>query len=681
MPLAPLVLAAGLVASSAFAQDPHPLTVHDLVAFDRLSDPQVSPDGRRVVYVLSRLDLEANRRRADLWLTRIDGGEPRRLTTHEAGASDPRWSPDGHWVYFLTGRSGTSQVWRLPVDGGEAQPVTSLPLDVHGYLLAPDGATLLVAMDVFVDADGPDATAKRLEAVAAEKATGHLYDRLLFRHWDAWWDGRRSHLFAVPIAGGAPVDVMKGMDADAPSKPFGGMEEVAFAPQGRGVVFAARHVGREEAWSTDFDLWYAPLDGSAPPRELTPGNPAWDTAPAFSPDGKTLAYLAMQVPGYEADRFRVVLRDGIDGPDRVLTEAWDRSPGSLLWAPDGRTIYAVAEDHGQRVLFAIDARSGAVRPLVGGGTVRSPELAGDRILFARDSLSSPVDLFTLPRKGGKERRVTHVNRDRLAAVRMGAVSRLVFEGWNGEPVEGWVLKPANVDPAKRYPVAFLIHGGPQGAWGDDFHYRWNPQTYTGAGYGVVMVDFHGSTGYGQAFTDAIAGDWGGKPLTDLQKGLEAALAQNPWMDGDRVCALGASFGGYMINWISGAWPDRFRCLVVHDGNLDERAAYYDTEELWFPEHDHGGTPWDHPEGYAKHNPIDLVGKWRTPTLVIHGGRDFRVVDTQGMMTFTALQRRKIPSKFLHFPDENHWVLKPANSILWHETVLAWLDEWTRSASR
>ncbi len=683
MPLAPLALAIGLLVppSASAAGASHPLTVHDMVAFDRVADPQPSPDGRRVAFMVSRVDLEANRRRADLWLTGIEGGTPRRLTTHEAGASDPRWSSDGRWLYFLSGRGGTSQVWRLPVDGGEAEPVTSLPLDVGGFALSPDGATLVVAMDVFVDADGPDATAKRLEEIAAAKATGRIYDRLLFRHWDTWWDGRRSHLFAVPVAGGPPVDVMKGMDADAPSKPFGGMEEVTFAPGGRGLVFTARNAGREEAWSTDFDLWYAPLDGSAPPRELTPGNPAWDTAPAVSPDGRTLAYLAMKVPGYEADRFRVVLRDGLDGPDRVLTEAWDRSPQSLLWAPDGRTIFAVAEDHGQTALFAVDARSGAVRKVVAGGTVRTPRLARDRIVFARDTLVSPVDLFTIPWRGGAVRRITDVNRDRLAAVRMGEVSRLVFRGWNGDQVEGWVVKPADFDPAKRYPVAFLIHGGPQGAWGDDFHYRWNPQAYAGAGYAAVMVDFHGSTGYGQAFTDAIAGDWGGKPLEDLEKGLAAALAQHPWMDGDRVSALGASFGGYMVNWIAGAWPDRFRCLVVHDGNLDERAAYYDTEELWFPEHDHGGTPWENPEGYTKQNPIDLVGKWRTPTLVVHGGRDFRVVDTQGMMTFTALQRRGIPSRFLHFPDENHWVLKPANSILWHETVLAWLDRWTGPAPR
>ena len=244
-------------------------------------------------------------------------------------------------------------------------------------------------------------------------------------------------------------------------------------------------------------------------------------------------------------------------------------------------------------------------------------------------------------------------------------------------MHGYVVKPAGFEAGKKYPVAFLIHGGPQGSFGNHFHYRWNPQTYAGAGYAAVMIDFHGSTGYGQAFTDAIRGDWGGKPLDDLQKGLDAALAKYAWLDGDKVCALGASYGGYMINWIAGNWPDRFKCLVSHDGNLDERMAYYDTEELWFPEWEHGGTPWDNPAGYTKHNPIDHVAKWKTPMLVIHGGRDYRVVDTQGMSTFTALQRKGIPSRFLYFPDENHWVLKPANSILWHETVLGWMDRWLK----
>jgi dipeptidyl aminopeptidase/acylaminoacyl peptidase len=420
-----------------------------------------------------------------------------------------------------------------------------------------------------------------------------------------------------------------------------------------------------------------PVDGSRPPACLTAANEAWDTQPVFSPDGRQLAYLAMSRPGFEADRLRIVLHAWPDGPSRVLTESWDRSASSLLFAPDGKTIYATAADRGQVALFAIDVATGKARTLVDEGHVRSPVLADGHIVFGRDTLTSPVDLYAVSRAGGTATRLTAVNSDRLKSVAMGAPEQFTFAGWNDETVHAYVVKPVNFDPQQRYPVAFLIHGGPQGSFGNDFHYRWNPQIYAGAGFAAVMVDFHGSTGYGQAFTDSISGDWGGKPLEDLQKGLAAALERYPWLDGDRVCALGASYGGYMVNWIAGAWPGRFRCLVNHDGIFDQRMMYYSTEELWFPEWEHGGPYWRNPEGFERHNPARLVEKWQSPMLVVHGALDFRIPETQALATFTALQRRSIPSQFLYFPDENHWVLRPSNSIQWHDTVLAWLDRWLR----
>ncbi len=481
----------------------------------------------------------------------------------------------------------------------------------------------------------------------------------------------------LPASGGEPVDVMQAMDADAPSKPFGGSNEYTFTPDGRSIVFGARNAGREEAWSTNFDLFLAPIDGSTAPRNLTPGNPAWDAFPTFSPDGRTLAYTAMQRAGYEADRFRIVLRQWPDGDERVLTESWDRSPGNLAWSPDGKTLFATADHLGNHALFAIDVASGKVRTVVGRGHVTAPQVNGQHLVYLLDTLQGPAELHSVRADGRDAKALTRINEQRLAAVRLGASEQFSFKGAGGETVYAWVVKPVDFDPAQKYPVALLIHGGPQGSFGDQFHYRWNPQTYAGRGYAAVMIDFHGSTGYGQAFTDAINGDWGGKPLEDLQLGLAAALAKYSWMDGDRVAALGGSYGGYLVNWIAGQWPDRFRALVTHSGNLDERFAYFATEELWFPEWEHGGTPWENPEGYAKHNPVDLVKNWRTPTLVIHGGKDYRVVETGGFATFTALQRMGIPSRFLHFPDENHWILKPANSILWHDTVLDWLDRWLK----
>jgi dipeptidyl aminopeptidase/acylaminoacyl peptidase len=429
------------------------------------------------------------------------------------------------------------------------------------------------------------------------------------------------------------------MDADTPSKPFGGPEEITFTPDSRGLIFSARDAGRAEPWSTDFDLYLSPVDGS------------------------TLAYLAMARPGYESDRFRIVLRPWPNGRQQILTESWDRSPSSFCFSADGKTIYTAATNTGQKSLFA--------RTIVKQGSVSSLGIAADRIIFGLNSLQSPVELYSVKPDGGDMRKITNINAQRIAAARMGEYEQFTFAGWNDETVYCYVVKPVDFNPARKYPVAFLIHGGPQGSFGNSFHYRWNPQAYAGAGYAVVMVDFHGSTGYGQAFTDSIRGDWGGKPLEDLQKGLAAALKRYPWMDRDRVGALGASFGGYMINWIAGKWPGRFRCLVNHDGNIDERMAYFDTEELWFPEWDHLGTPWDNPAGYEKHNPVNFVENWKTPMLVIHGALDFRVADTQGLGTFNALQRLGIPSKLLYFPDENHWVLKPHNSILWHETVIDW----------
>ncbi len=654
----------------------HPFTVHDMLAAKRIGDPQASPDGKWILFDQRVIDLEKNKGVSDLWLVRADGTDLRRLTTHDAGSTNGRWTPDGKSILFLSARSESMQVWRMPIDGGEAQQVTDEPLDVGNLIVSPTGTHIALSMDIFPGTT-PSETKERIEKKEEDKASGQVHERLFVRHWDTWKDGTRSHLFAKAIDGGDPVDVMKAMEADAPSKPFGGPEEVAFTPDGKSLVFSIADTGREEAWSTQHNLYEAPIDGSAAPQCITEGNQAWITNPVFSPDGKTLAYLAMSRPGFEADRFRIVLMDWPGGKPRVLTENWDRSPGGLTFSSDGKTVYTAADNVGQHSLFAIDVATGAAREVVREGKAGSPVVAGDRIVFGMCHHKSPVELYSVKSDGSDVKPITSANAEMLASVRMGDSEQFSFPGANDDEVWAYVVKPVDFDPGKKYPVAFLIHGGPQGSFGNDFHYRWNPQTYAGAGYAVVMVDFHGSTGYGQAFTDAISGDWGGKPFVDLQKGLAAALERYSWMDGDRVAALGASYGGYMINWIAGNWPDRFRCSVNHDGNLCERLAYYDTEELWFPEWERGGPPWDKPEAYEEHNPINHVANWKTPMLVIHGAKDYRVVDTQGISTFTALQRRGIPSKMLYFPDENHWVLRPANSIQWHETVLAWIDQWTK----
>lgn len=666
-----------LAVSLSTADEPQPFTAKDLWSMERVFGPAVSTGGDRVVFVVRSTDFEADRGRTDLWLMNTDGSALRRLTSHAGGDVSPMWTPEGA-VLFLSSRSGSYQVWRIQPDGGEAEQVTDMPQGISNLVLAPTGKHIAFTMEVFVDCDSLECTMERLDEIASRKASGRVYDQLFVRHWDTWKDGRRSHLFTLALDGMAsrPIDVTQGMDADVPSNPFGGAEEITFTPDGRGLVFAAREGGTAEVSSTDFDLYLAPADGSSGVELLTGGNSAWDTHPVFSPDGRTLAYLAMERPGYESDRLRLILRDWESGEERVLAPDWDRSVGDFVFHPDGGSLLVTAQDVGEVGLFELDLASGSVEKLVGGGHVRSPRPAGERILFGFDDLRAPVDLFSIARDGTDRQRLTAFNRERLADIEFGDFEQFNFAGWNGETVHGYLIEPVDRREGERYPLAFIIHGGPQGSSDNDFHYRWNPQVYAGAGYAVVMIDFHGSTGYGQSFTDSIRGDWGGKPLEDLQKGLAAALERYPWIDGERACALGASYGGYMINWIAGNWSDGFRCLINHDGVFDHRMMYFETEELWFPEWDHGGTYWSNPEGHERHNPALQVANWKTPMLVVQGELDYRVPVSQGLAAFTALQRQGVPSRLLYFPDENHWVLSPANGLLWHREVLDWMERWT-----
>ena len=663
--------------------DEHPFSARDLLALDRIGDPQLSPDGKQVLYSVRKTDLEQNRGRKDLWVLALDGDRPPVQLTHDPDNEDaPRWLPDGRHFLYLAKHDGHAQIFRGSLDGDPPTVLTRLPVDITTYTLSPDGRTIAFAADVFPDCDPGNALACTGERLAArarkDSSSGQLHTRLFVRHWDTWKDGRRSQLFVLPVdASRPPRSLTHTLDADVPSKPFGDADEWAFSPDGKHLAFSARLAGKSEPWSTNFDIFVAPLDGATPPVNLTESNLAWDTNPAFSPDGKHLAYRAMTRPGFEADRFRVMLQTWPEGQPKELAPDLDRSADDLLFSADGAQLYFTAQDLGQTALFAQDLAGGPPRPLLADGAVSHLRRFGDRILFLHNSLRGPDELKSIARDGSDLRQHTQINTVKLAAARMGEVLPLEFIGANKELVRGMVIKPVDFDPAKKYPVAFIIHGGPQGSFGNRWSFRWNPQTYAGAGFAVVSVDFHGSTGYGQAFTDAIQDDWGGKPLVDLKAGLAAALAQQPWLDGERVCALGASYGGFMVNWIASQWPDAFKCLVNHDGVFDNRMMYYATEELWFPEWEHKAPYWQNPARHELHNPANYVDKWKLPTLVIHGGLDHRIPETQGIATFTALQRRGVPSQFLFFPDENHWVLKPANSLLWHKTVEDWLDTWLR----
>jgi dipeptidyl aminopeptidase/acylaminoacyl peptidase len=663
------------------AEPAQPFGVRDLVRLERVSEIAVSPDGKSVAFTLRTTDMEANKGRTAVWLIATKkNASPMRLTDAEANSNAAEWSADGRFIYFLSNKSGSTQVWRT-APGGEARQITNLPLDVGSFRVSPKGDRLLVSIETFLDCKTLECTKLRLDAAAHAPSRGVLYDKIFVRHWDTWSDGRRSQLFSIKldeagVASAPPVNLSAGLDGDVPSKPFGAREDYAISPDGQQVAFSIRAVPTGEPWSTNFDI-YAVGAGGGTPRNLTADNPAWDAQPAFSPDGATLAYLAMDRPGFEADRFHLVLLNWQSGAKRPLTRNWDRSIGSFAWSRDGKTLFATADHLGQRPLWAIDAATGRASAITGDGHVEGFSVGPKKVFYTRATLASPADLYAVSFDGGKPLKLTHLNQAELATRSLGEYQQFTFAGAGGDNVFGFVVKPAAFKRDQKYPVALLVHGGPQGSLSNEWHWRWNAQSFAGAGYGVVMVDFHGSTGYGQAFTDSISGDWGGKPLEDLKLGLAAAIKQYPWLDGDDACALGGSYGGFMINWIAGRWPDRFKCLVTHDGVFDNRTMYYSTEELWFPEWENGGPEYANPAGYAKSNPVDYVAKWKTPTLVVHGQFDYRVPYEQGIAVFTALQRLGVPSELLYFPDENHWVLKPANSILWYDTVLAWMNRWTR----
>ncbi len=666
----------GLVAAAtpAFSRQ---LTIDDVTTLSRVAQPTVSADGRWLVWQQRETDLAANRGRFDIW--RLDlkrrGAKPERLVAEaEVNESSPQIGHDNA-VYYRSDKGGDDAVWMIPAAGGTARKLTGFQGGFGGFEVSPAADKLLIWAD---RKPGAKTLAPAMEKKSADAGTARTYDGLFVRHWDSWATGDRSQLFVLPLGpDGAPGDgaaITGALVGDTPSKPFGGAEEVAWSADGRTVYFALREAGRIEATSTNLDIFAAPADGSAEPTNLTADNDATDNLPTVSPDGRSLAWFAMKRPTYEADCQVLMVRDLATGQVRALTEGWDRSVGSITWSPDSKRIFVTADDTQETPVFAVDAADGKITRLTQIGHVAAVVPTGKGAVIQMNSLTAPDDFFMLAGKG-TPKRLTAVNAEKLAGIDMPTVTRFNFKGANNDTVWGYAVRPAGT--AGKVPVAFMVHGGPQGSSNNSWSYRWNPAVFAGAGYGLVAVDFHGSTGYGQAFTDAIQNNWGGWPLEDLQKGLKAATDKFAWLDGDNACALGASYGGYMMNWIAGNWPDRFKCLVQHDGVFDARAMAYETEELWFDEWEHGQKAYfEDPAAFERWNPVNHVAKWKSPMLVITGEKDFRIPYTQGLASFTALQRREIPSRLVVFPDENHWVLKPRNSRQWYGEVLGWLGKWT-----
>ena len=675
-----LLLATAAVALAATPATARPMTAKDMHSMHRLGAPEVSRDGRCAVFTISDTDWEKGKRNNTLHLLDLTkpGSAPQPITGAEKG-HDAVFGADGA-LWFLRAAGDRDQLFRMPMGGAPVQ-VSDFGADISGFKLSPTGDRVIVWAD---QKDCPDLACAATTFPAKPEGSGRTYDKLFVRHWDTWAEpGTRSRIYSFPVVdgklSGGGVRLTGNLEGDTPSKPFGGGEEIAISPDGRTVYFALREAGRIEATSTNLDIFSSPSDGSGSPVNLTDANDGMDNLPAVSPDGRTLAYFAMARPTYEADRQVLMLRDLASGKVTALTQAWDRSVGSIEWARDGRSLLVTATDTLEEPVFRVDARSGKVTRLTREGHFANVHaLPNGGAIATMNSVMAPDDLFRLDRRG-RVTRLTDVNRALLAELDPVTLDKFSFTGANNDRVWGIKVKPVVNRPL---PIAFVVHGGPQGSFGNAWSYRWNPRLFASGGYGVVSVDFHGSTGYGQAFTDAIHNNWGGWPLEDLQKGLAFATANDPQLQADDACALGASYGGYMMNWIEGQWPDRFKCIVQHDGVFDARAMAYETEELWFDEWEHGQkTYYEDPAAYEKWNPVNYVTRWKTPQLVITSEKDFRIPYTQGLAAFTALQRRNIPSRLLVFPDENHWVLKPKNSVQWYDEVFGWMGKWTGQASQ
>jgi len=631
-----------------------PMTVDDLLAVRGVADPHVSPDRKSIVYVVSELDRSTDKTNSDLYLIPLAGGDPKRLTTSPGADSHPRWSPDGRTIAFTSDRGGSTQVWTIAVDGGEARPLTKLPIDVAGPIWSPKGDKLAVAAEVYPGTT-PDQTAAKDKEKEASKSKARVYDSLMIRHWSSWDEGKRSHPFLVDVATGAAVDLTPDLAVNTPPAPFGGSSDYAFSADGLTLAFTAEPQ-KDTAWSTNTDIWTVPTAGGAATNQ-TAENPGADAQPAYSPDGKKLAYLSQARAGFESDLWVLKVRDLATGQVVDLSSKLDRPVMSFAWSSTSGAIFATIDDEGTEPILKFDAQGVAEpRRVVTGGVNAAVDVVpgGGEIVYVHHSAERPGELAVSKTDGSPPRTLTDANGPLVAQLDLPKAEPFRFRGADGDAVAGWLIKPPGFDAAKKYPVLFLIHGGPQGAWHDEWHGRWNYQLFASPGYAVVAVNPRGSTGYGQKFTDQISRDWTGRVYQDLMLGLDHALTTYPFLDGSKVAAAGGSYGGFMVNWIAGH-SDRFKALISHAGVFDLTSKYGTTEELWFPEWEFGGTPWDQPAIYRDQSPSASVANFKTPTLVIHGALDFRVPDAQGLGMFTALQRRGVPSRYLWFPDEGHWI--------------------------
>lgn len=675
-----IILIALVTASSAHAQA-KPLTINDLLKIRRVGDPQLSPDGRWVAYTISDLNMDANRRITQIYLISVDGGEPKQLTNAPQDSSTPRWSPDGKRIAFISAREGGPQVWTIDVATSEQKKVTNISTGASDPVWSPDGRMIAFVSDVYPECTTDDCNRKRDEQAESSKVKAKLADRLLYRHWKTWKEGRRTHVFIASVDGGDARDVTPG-DYDAPPFSLGGPTDYAFSPDSKELVFA-RNTDKVEATSTNGDLFIVPVTGGEAQR-ITSKNLGADLSPVYSPDGRFIAYRSQTRAGFESDRWQLMLYDRKSGQARSLTDKLDTGVEGITFTPDGQRIYLTGTERGKQLIYAVPTAGGAITKLVTDGFNDDVKVSNDgkTIIFSRSTSVMPTEIFRANADGSNVVQLTKTNESFMAPFALKPAEEVTWEGAGGAKVSGYIIKPANFTPSKKYPMIVLIHGGPQGAWNDNWGYRWNPQAFAAAGYVVFTPNPRGSTGYGQQFVDDVSGDWGGKPFTDIMNGVAHVIGLG-YVDKERLGAAGGSYGGYMVDWIEGHNDDarfKFKVLVSHAGVYNLVSMYGATEELWFTDWEFKGTPWDNPEMYARWSPNMFVKNFKTPMLVIHGELDYRVPVGEGLQLFTALQRRGVESKLLYFPDEGHWILKPQNSVLWYNTVLDWFGKYLKPTS-
>ena len=651
-----------------------PFTAERMLELQRISEHQLSPDGSLAAFTVQGVNVEANTKPRQIWVTPLNGGTPRKLT-NEGNNWRPRWSPDGKALLFLSSRSGSAQVWWMNADGTGARQVTSLATETDAVSWVSDGKRIVFTSEVYPDCSTDACNKEKLDAEAKSKVKARIYTSLLYRHWDTWQGARRKHIFLMPLEGGVPKDLTPGA-RDVPPFSLGGGDDYALAPDGNEICFVM-NTDPEPATSTNSDLFVVSLTEPGEPRKVV-DNPAADAGPVYSPDGRYIAYRAQSRPGFESDRWRLMLLERESGRSTSRTETLDLNVGGYSWAPDSKRIFLVLEDRGRANIHMLPIAGGASRAVVAGAShMDDPQFTPDgrTMIYAEHSGSSPMEIYRASSVGGAPVALTRLNEPIMSRTTLTRLEDFWVDAPDRARVHSFVVKPPDFDKSKKYPVLFLIHGGPQGAWGESWSYRWNPQVFAAAGFVVVMPNPRGSTGYGQKFTDEVSGDWGGKAYDDIMAVTDYVAAQ-PWADAGRFAAAGGSYGGYMVNWLLGH-TERFKAFVSHAGVYDLPSMGGETEELWFTKWEFGGLPWQTPETYAKWSPSQHAYKFKTPTLVIHGEQDFRVPYGQGLQLFTALKMNNVPSKLLIFPDEGHWILKPQNTELWYRTFLDWVQEWTR----